>query len=112
MDCLFCRIAARQAPGTIVFEDEDIVVFPTIQPQASVHLLLIPRKHLESVADMSENDEPLLGKLIFRAKILAEEQGIAKKGYKIVINTGDNGGQFVDHLHVHLLGGEPVKTVV
>lgn len=111
-DCLFCRIAAGKVPSDVAFEDDILVAFRDIHPKAPVHLLIVPKKHIVSLADMTASDEPLIGKLLYRAKLLAEEQGIAKDGYKIVINTRDHGGQFVDHLHIHLLGGEKLNGPV
>lgn len=106
--CLFCGIAGKRVPADIVFEDKTLVAFKDLHPKAPVHLLIIPKKHVASLAEVTPEDETLVGQLLYRAKLLAEEQGIAKAGYKVVINTRDNGGQFVDHLHVHLLGGEKV----
>lgn len=110
--CLFCKIAAHTVPGDIAFEDDTLIAFKDIHPKAPVHLLIIPKKHVASLAEVTPEDETLVGALLYRAKLLAEEQGIAQAGYKIVINTRDNGGAFVDHLHVHLLGGEKVGGLV
>lgn len=103
--CLFCRIIERRAPAKIVYEDELVVAFEDINPQAPVHLLVIPRKHLETLADAGGEDEPLLGRLFTVAAQLARQRGIDSKGYRTVINNGSFAGQSVWHLHVHVLGG-------
>ena len=110
--CIFCQIVSKEIPAVIIFEDEEIVAFKDIHPAAPVHLLIIPKKHLSSLAQSTVEDQELLGKLLGRVKILAEEQGIAQTGYKVVINTGKNGGQLVEHLHLHLLGGLEVQKLV
>ena len=104
-DCIFCKIAARQAPAKIIFEDEGVVAFEDLHPQAPVHLLVIPRQHVELLKEVSAEDEPMLGHLFTVAARLARERGLDKKGYRTVINNGSWAGQSVDHLHVHLLGG-------
>jgi histidine triad (HIT) family protein len=104
-DCLFCRIASRQQAANIVYEDDLVVAFEDINPQAPVHLLVIPRKHLETLADAGSDDEALLGRLFTVAAQLARQRGIESKGYRTVINNGSFAGQSVWHLHVHVLGG-------
>lgn len=105
--CLFCKIAARQLPSQAVYEDGELYVFPDIRPKAPVHLLIIPKEHLlRSVAEMTETQAELLGRMLYRAKVLAEQQGIAHDGYRLVFNVRHHGGQEVDHLHLHLLGGQ------
>jgi histidine triad (HIT) family protein len=104
-DCIFCRIAQRTIPARIVFEDETVVAFEDLNPQASVHLLVIPRKHLGSLKDAAPEDEALVGHLFTVSARLARERQIDSKGYRAVINTGEWGGQTVFHLHVHLMGG-------
>jgi histidine triad (HIT) family protein len=111
-DCLFCRIANKQLASDVVFEDGELVAIRDINPKAPVHLLIIPKQHLPSLADAQADDSALLGRLLYRAKLLAEQEGVDQNGYKIVINTGRHGGQVIDHLHIHLLGGEPVKQLV
>lgn len=108
--CIFCQIINKELPSTILFEDEDLVVFKDINPSAPVHLLVVPKEHIVSLAEMGAEDEELVGKLVYRAKLMAEEAGISQSGYKVVINTGRGGGQIVDHLHVHLLGGWEPKV--
>lgn len=104
MDCIFCKIAAKEAPSDIIYEDEETIVIKDIHPKASVHLLLIPKKHIVSVAQLEESDKVLVGSLVLTAKKIADSQGL--KGYKLVFNVGREGGQMVDHLHLHLLGGK------
>lgn len=104
-DCLFCRIIERRAPAKIVYEDEQAVAIEDIHPQAPVHLLVLPRRHLSSLQDASAEDESLLGHLLTLAARLARERGLESKGYRSVLNNGTWAGQSVFHLHVHVLGG-------
>jgi len=103
-DCIFCSIISRELPSKKVFEDEFIYAFYDKNPQAPIHILIVPKKHLNSLNDCNENDKFILGHMLVKAKEIAEEQGL-KNGYRIVINTGSNAGQTVFHLHIHLLGG-------
>ena len=103
-NCLFCKIAARQSPAKIVYEDESVVAFEDLHPQSPVHVLVVPRKHLPSLKEAAPEDETLLGHLFAVAAQLARERNI-EKGYRTVINNGSWAGQSVYHLHVHLLGG-------
>jgi histidine triad (HIT) family protein len=104
MDCLFCRIAAGTIPAKKVFENQHAVAIQDINPQAPVHVLVIPKKHVASLAETSAGDKELLAHLLEAARELAVEQKLGQ-GYRVVINTGPNGGQTVDHLHLHVLGG-------
>jgi len=103
--CLFCKIIKKEIPADIVYEDSEVLAFKDIHPLAPVHVLIIPKKHIESVDDLSEKDSFLAGKLIITAKKIAEKLKIKGKGYKLLIRTGVDGGQEVPHLHMHLLGG-------
>lgn len=103
MDCLFCKISQNEIPSEVVFEDNDVKVFKDIHPKAPVHLLVIPKVHIQSVAHLEANHNDVIAKLIYTAKHAAEEMGL--KGYKLVFNVGREAGQTVDHLHLHLLGG-------
>ncbi len=103
MSCLFCKIVSGEIPAKSVYEDADVFAFADINPQAPVHVLVIPRKHVASLAE-AVDDAALLGTLMAAAGRIAAENGLAK-GYRTVINTGADGGQTVEHLHVHLLGG-------
>ena len=103
-DCLFCKIAAGTIPVTRLYEDEQIVAFPDINPQAPVHILVIPKRHIESLADTQPEDKAMLGQLVAAAVEVARQQGL-ESGYRLIVNTGPDGGQTVEHLHIHLLGG-------
>jgi len=103
--CIFCKIARHESPAQIAWEDEEVMVFHDIAPQAPLHLLIIPKQHLAKIADATEDQQNLLGKMLFIAKQQAEELGLNEKGYRLVINNGHGGGQAVFHVHIHLLGG-------
>ncbi|MCJ7523510.1 MAG: histidine triad nucleotide-binding protein [Dehalococcoidia bacterium] len=105
MGCIFCRIISGDIPSDILYQDEQVVAFRDITPKAPVHLLLVPRKHIESVAELSEDEASIMGHLVTAANRLAREAGISEKGYRMVVNSGPEGGQEVPHLHLHLLGG-------
>lgn len=104
-DCLFCRIAAKKIPAKVVYEDADVLAFEDINPQAPVHLLVIPRKHVSSLNEAGEEERVLLGTLVLTARRLAKNHGIDAKGYRVVLNTLAGAGQSVFHVHLHLLGG-------
>ena len=103
-DCLFCKIARGEIPSQKVYEDDEVIAFKDIHPAAPVHLLIIPKQHYDSLAVMGKAEEPLLGKMLALAPVLAKEAG-ANNGFRVVINTGHDGGQEVNHIHVHVLGG-------
>jgi len=105
MDCLFCRIAGKEIPADIVYEDGDVLAFRDINPQAPLHLLVIPRRHISTMNDLDEGDSALVGKLIVTAKNLAKEGRVDEEGYRIVVNCNGGAGQTVFHIHAHLLGG-------
>lgn len=104
-DCLFCKIAAKNIPSEIVYEDETLIAIKDINPSAPVHVLLIPKKHIVSLNDIGTADESLLGHIQLTAAQIAREQNVAADGYRLVNNCGTMGGQEVMHLHYHLLGG-------
>ena len=104
-DCLFCRIVAGELPSAIVAEDDLVVAIRDIAPRAPTHILLMPRAHIASATDLTEADGPLLGSLFAMAAEIARREGIADDGYRLISNVGRWGGQTVDHLHVHLMGG-------
>jgi histidine triad (HIT) family protein len=106
-DCLFCKIAADEIPSTKVHEDDVVVAFRDIAPRAPTHILIIPRDHIASAADLTEEHATMLGRLFAVAAKTARDEGIADGGYRLVSNVGRWGGQTVDHLHIHLLGGRP-----
>jgi histidine triad (HIT) family protein len=107
--CLFCRIVAGTTPGDFVQQDERCVVIRDINPQAPMHVLVIPREHLESLDDAAQTDEPVLGHLLRVGARVANDEGHAESGYRTVINTGAGAGQSVFHLHVHVLAGRPLN---
>ena len=104
-ECIFCRIVAGEVPSDIVYQDEDFLAFRDISPQAPTHLLIIPKIHITSSAELIEGQQELVGRLIMIARNLAEKEEIAKRGYRLVMNCGPDGGQAVPHLHLHLIGG-------
>ena len=104
-NCLFCKIAEGQIPSKIVYQDEDVVAFEDINPQAPQHILLIPRRHISSLADLTAEDGHILALLFAVATRLANKLGLAERGYRIVTNVGPDAGQTVFHVHFHLLGG-------
>jgi histidine triad (HIT) family protein len=108
-NCLFCRIAAGEIPAEFVRSDQDYVAFRDIHPQAPTHILIIPRKHIPSVDDLSPEDAEIVGKLFLAAKVLSREEGIDGGGYRMVVNAGPDAGQSVFHIHLHLLGGRVMK---
>ena len=105
-ECIFCKIADREIPSPLLWEDDDIVAFNDISPLAPVHILIIPKKHIASLNDLAEDDITLIGKINHAATELAKKAGIADDGWRLVCNCGANGGQEVFHLHYHLIGGK------
>lgn len=104
-DCLFCKIIAGQIPGTIVHQDDELVVFKDINPQAPLHVLIVPRRHIPSLNDLAPDDDALVGSMFRRAAALAKEHGYHERGYRTVFNTNREAGQTVFHIHLHLLAG-------
>ncbi|MBC5647343.1 histidine triad nucleotide-binding protein [Christensenella tenuis] len=104
-DCLFCRIITGEIPSNKVYEDEFVYAFTDIDPKAPVHILIIPKKHLKSILEVKDGDFEYIDAMIKAAQKIAAEKGIAADGFRLVFNTGENGGQTVPHLHLHLLGG-------
>ncbi len=109
MDCIFCQIVDGKIPSEIIYQDEEAIAFPDIQPQAPVHLLIVPKRHIPSVAHLAEAASALVGHLVNIANQLAENEGISESGYRLAINCGKEGGQAVPHLHLHLLGGRELS---
>jgi histidine triad (HIT) family protein len=107
LDCIFCKIANKEIPVEILYEDETVMAFPDIHPMVPVHVLIIPKKHLESVVGLTDTpeNEKIMGRLVMVAKKIAQEKGIQEDGYKLLIRTGKHGGQEIPHIHLHLLGG-------
>ncbi|MBB6217932.1 histidine triad (HIT) family protein [Anaerosolibacter carboniphilus] len=108
-DCIFCKIAIKEIPANVVYEDEYILAFYDIQPAAPSHVLIIPKEHIPSMAQVEERHKELLGHIHLAIQSIAERLGIQESGYRIVNNCGEQGGQTVHHLHFHLLGGRPMK---
>ncbi len=105
MDCIFCKILKREIPSKIVYEDDQCLAFEDINPQAPIHILVIPKKHISTALDMSELDRELVGHLVLVASRIAQGKNIAQSGYRLVLNTNRDAGQTVFHIHLHLLGG-------
>ena len=108
-DCIFCKIANNSIKAAIVYQDEQATAFRDINPAAPTHILIVPNKHIESVNALEAEDEQLMGHLFRVARQLAAQEGIAESGYRMITNTGSHGGQTVLHLHIHLIGGQPMK---
>ncbi len=104
-NCLFCRIVAGEIPSDQVFADDQLVAFRDITPRAPTHVLVVPREHIRSLAEVAESDAPIAGHLITATAEIARREGLAERGYRVVANVGRWGGQTVDHLHLHLMGG-------
>ncbi len=111
-DCIFCKIVARQAEANILYQDELVTAFTDLHPATPVHLLIVPNRHLAGVNDVTAADEPALGRLFSVAARLAGEHGVDDSGFRLVVNTGRDGGQEVFHLHMHLLGGKRVGPLI
>ena len=108
-DCLFCKIAAGDIPATLVHQDEHLIAFKDINPQAPMHVLVVPRRHVSSLNELAETDDQLLGEMIRRAAAIAREHGHADRGYRTVFNCNADAGQTVFHIHLHVLGGRAFK---
>ncbi|MCH7923778.1 MAG: histidine triad nucleotide-binding protein [Nitrospinae bacterium] len=108
-DCLFCKIIEGEIGSTTIYSDDDVVAIEDINPQAPVHLLILPRKHIATTMDIEDDDLELMGRCLVAAKLLAKEKGIDQTGFRIVLNAGPDAGQSVYHLHYHVLGGRPMK---
>ena len=106
--CIFCRIARKEIPARIVYEDERVLAFEDIRPRAPVHVLVIPKEHFASLNDAPQGSEALLGELLLRARAVAREKGVGESGFRIVLNTGRDSGQEVQHIHFHVIGGRPL----
>src|SRR5438128_8566226 len=104
-DCLFCRIVARQTAADIEYEDDHVLAFKDIYPKAPVHILIVPKRHIASIAQLSDGDADLIGRRVLAARRLGETKGFAEKGYRISVNTGPEGGQVVYHVHFHFTAG-------
>lgn len=105
-DCIFCKIIKKEIPSSIVYEDSEIIAFRDINPVAPVHILVIPKKHIESLIELKQEDEALIGKIYTVINKIAKQENIDEKGFRVIVNCGEDGGQEVKHLHFHLLGGK------
>ena len=108
-DCIFCKIIKGDIPSTTIFRDEQLTAFRDINPAAPTHILIVPNRHIDGVDTLASEDEALVGHLVNVAGQIAAREGIAEGGYRLIINTGADAGQTVPHIHVHLLGGAPLK---
>ena len=108
-DCIFCKIIAGEVPSSRLYQDGRVTAFRDINPVAPTHILIVPNQHIASVNVLTEADEQLVGQLFTTARQLAEEEGIQESGYRLIINTGKDGGQDVQHLHLHLIGGHKMR---
>ena len=112
MSCIFCQIASGDIPGEILHRDDNVIVFRDINPQAPVHILIIPVQHIPSLTDLEGEEASILSIMAQTAKVMAQREGIAEKGYRLVVNCGPEGGQLVPHLHMHLLGGRQLNDTM
>ena len=108
-DCVFCQIVAGESPSQMLYQDDLVSAFRDIHPVAPIHVLLVPNRHIKSISDITLGDEALVGHLFQVAKEIAKQEGIDQSGYRLIINTGPHGGQVVFHLHLHLIGGQPMR---
>jgi histidine triad (HIT) family protein len=108
MDCVFCNIVQKQTPAKVFYEDNFVMVIQDILPKAPVHLLVITKEHIPSIAFATDQHEALLGKMVLAAKKVAADQGISDSGYKLIFNVGRDGGQIIPHIHLHVLGGKKI----
>ena len=104
-ECVFCKIIRGESPADFVYKGEEIVVFKDIRPEAPIHLLVVPRRHIPTVNDLTEEDRLLVGEMFLKARAIAQRLGIAERGYRLILNVEKGGGQIIFHLHMHLLGG-------
>ena len=107
-DCLFCKIIARTIPSTVVYEDDRVMAFNDVDPQAPTHVLIVPKRHIATLNDIGTEDDQIVGELIRRASAIARERGFSETGYRTVFNTNRGAGQTIFHIHLHLLGGRPL----
>lgn len=109
MECVFCKIVARQAQSDVLYQDDSVTAFRDLRPQAPTHILIVPNEHVVSMQRLCDSRNSLLASMVATAQRLAEAEGIAEGGYRLVINTGRDAGQVIDHMHLHLLGGKPMR---
>ena len=109
MDCIFCQIVAGKVPTEILYQDEEVLAFRDINPQAPIHIVIIPKEHIPSLTNLSKVELSLIGHMVNAANQIAKKEGISENGYRLVINCGEWGGQLISHLHMHLLGGRKLS---
>jgi histidine triad (HIT) family protein len=108
MDCLFCKIINREIPAKIVYEDDRVLAFNDINPQAPTHVLVVPKRHIGTLSDLTPEDDGIVGEVVRRGAAIADERGIAAAGFRAVFNTNKEAGQTVFHIHLHVIGGRPM----
>ena len=111
-NCIFCKIVNKEVPSEIIYEDDEIISFKDINPVTPVHVLVIPKKHIEKITDLKKDDELLIGKIYAVINEVAKKLGIAEEGFRVIVNCGENGGQEVNHIHFHVLGGKKLGEKV
>ena len=111
-NCIFCKIVRKEIPSEIIYESDEVMAFKDIEPKAPIHILIVPKKHIETVDHLDPKDEKLVGALIYTAQKIARKLNIAENGYRLVFNVKKHGGQIVDHIHLHLLGGQQLGQMV
>lgn len=111
-DCIFCKIINKEIPSNVVYEDDEIIAFRDIHPVTPVHILVIPKKHITSLANLEKEDEAIVGKIYGVINKIAKQEGILEKGFRVIVNCGEDGGQEVQHLHFHLLGGKKLGVKI
>lgn len=111
-DCIFCKIIKGEVPSTKVYEDDEILAFRDISPVTPVHVLVIPKKHITSLVDLKPEDEAVIGRIYTVINKIAKQEGILEKGYRVIVNCGEDGGQVVKHVHFHLLGGKKLGVKI
>lgn len=111
-DCIFCKIIKGEIPSNKVYEDDEVLAFRDINPVAPVHILVIPKKHITSLANLEKEDEAVVGKIYGVINKIAKQEGILEKGFRVIVNCGEDGGQEVQHLHFHLLGGKKLGVKI
>ena len=110
--CIFCKISAKEIPAEMIYENDDLVVFNDINPKAPVHILIVTKEHIANVDELGNDDKNLISKMILIAQKIAREKGVAESGYRLVFNVKSHGGQEVEHIHLHLLGGKQLGSMV
>lgn len=111
-NCIFCKIINKEIPSTIVYEDEEILAFRDINPVAPVHILVIPKKHISKLTELEDGNEIIIGKIYKTINKIAKDENIFEKGFRVIVNCGEDGGQEVGHLHFHLIGGKKLGTKI